>query len=123
MTIRVWDTETGSAVGAPIECDDYPGTVRLYLLNSELLLLLNNSKLYNLSNDPPILCPPTELPELEPAVSPIEYKAPWTYVKATTVTRFRLPSTFSCHKFAIHEGKIAYGGLDGIIIVDCTRLL
>jgi WD40 repeat protein len=123
-TIRVWDAETGSAIGAPIQCDDSPETVQLHLLNSELLLLVNNKKVYNLANDPPVLCPPTELPEPEPVMSPITYNAPWTYVKATTVTRFRFPSTFSCCRFSIHGGKIAYGGWDGaVIIVDCTHLL
>jgi WD40 repeat protein len=124
MTIRVWDAETGSAIGAPIQCDYYPRTFQLHLLNSELLLLVNDSNIYNLSSEPPVLCPPTKLPEPEAAMSPIEYKVPWTYVKATTVTRFRLPSTFSSRRFSIHESKIAYGGWDGtVIIVDCTHLL
>jgi WD40 repeat protein len=124
MTVRVWDTETGSAIGAPIQCNDRPHAVQLHLLNSELLLLVNNSNLYNLSSDLPVLCPPIELPEPEPAMSPLEYKAPWTYVKATTITRFRLPSTLSYSEFSIHRGKIAYGGWDGtVIIVDCTHLL
>jgi WD40 repeat protein len=123
-TIRVWDAETGSSIGAPFQCDHRPQTMQLHLLNSELLLLVNNSKVYNLSSDPPILCLPNELPEPETAISPIEYEAPWTYVKGTTITRFRLPSTFSCFTFSIHEGKIAYGGWDGtVIIVDCTHLL
>jgi WD40 repeat protein len=124
QTIRVWDAETGSAIGAPIQFDGHPRTVQLYLLNSELLLLVNNSEVYNLSSDPPVLCPPINFPEPEPVMSPITYKEPWTYVKATTITRFRLPSTFSRSTSCIHEGKIAYGGYDGtVIIVDCTHFL
>jgi WD40 repeat protein len=122
-TIRVWDAETGSAIGA-IQCDEVARTLELHILNSELLLLVNGEVLYNLSSDPPVLCPPTKLPEPEPVMSPITYEEPWTYVKATTITRFRLPSTFSCFQLCIHGGKIVYGGWDGtVIIVDCMHLL
>jgi hypothetical protein len=73
---------------------------------------------------PPVLSP-TKLPESEPAMrSPITYEAPWTYVEATSTTRFRLPSTFSTKEFSIHEGKIEYEGWDDtVIIIDCTHLL
>ena len=86
-TIRVWDAETGSTIGAPIQCDVYPNTVQLHLLDSELLLHVNNWEVYNLSSDPPLLCPPINLPEPKPAMSPIMYEESWTYVKATTITR------------------------------------
>jgi WD40 repeat protein len=123
LTIRMWDAETGSTIGTPIQCKHFPYRVHLRLLDSELLLLVDNLA-YNLSSDPPVLCSPINLPEPEPATSPIRYHPPWTYVRATTITRFCLPSIFSIRKVSIQEGKIAYGALDGtVIIVDCTHLL
>jgi len=50
---------------------------------------------------------------------------PWTCIDSSTRTRFSLPSGFKCMEFlARHGGKVAYGGMDGsVIIIDYSHLV
>jgi WD40 repeat protein len=121
-TIRLWDAHTGGIVDEPIQLQ-HPYSLTLYTQNDDLFVVVNHHLVYNLSVSPPSLCHATGLLPASVADSQIQYDAPWTLIRSKLHIQFCLPSNFKAKGYEIHQGKIAYGGEDGsVIIVDCTHL-
>jgi hypothetical protein len=141
----LWDVETGDLVGKPIRVqgapdidvkpiapDDpdaephpIPGTPLTFTLHSEngiLFAVVNNDTVYNLSTT----SGQHQTNELPPSLvidRKIQYDASWTLIHSRFNVRFRLPPNFLMTRHKIHQGKIAYGAMDGsVTIVDCTHL-
>jgi len=122
-TIRLWDGETGDMIGKPIQPKEVPHTLTLYTRNGILFMAVNDDMVYNLSTIPPSH-QTNELSQAPATDHRIQYDPPWTLIQSRFHVRFRLPSNFRIFRHEIHQGKIAYGGWDGsLIIIDCRHLL
>jgi WD40 repeat protein len=123
-TIRLWDAESGAAVGKPIDHKGNIYSLDLHFNNSDLFLTVNHTKVYNVSKNPPSSHAPNGQQFTSSSINHISFDHPWTCIQSMTYTQFHLPSSFDLVSHCIHNGKIAYGGSDGsIIIVDCRHLL
>jgi WD40 repeat protein len=145
-TVWIWDSRTGVPIGSPLCHSDWIASMDYRESQGQLLLVATHwddwiLTVWNMSVTPPsrfydhvsFLRDP-DTPYIPPTSShsPIDIDR-WrkrTFISTAGIS-FYLPSSFrippprkNYTPYSSHEGRIAYGGKDGsVIIIDCSHLL
>jgi WD40 repeat protein len=133
-TVWIWDSRTGEPIGSPLSHADLIRSMYYHEWTGALLLVVKcwsgYLTVWNMSVTPPSLFSTRDLPA-RPAPSPSWFKvdrpSKHTFIPTAGIS-FYLPSSFCMPQFndpySSHEGRIAYGGEDGtVILIDCSHLL
>lgn len=133
-TVRIWDVTTGTSIGEPLSHPNIIRSISFHSQHDTLLLAVshplsfistNSATVWNLSTSPPSQYPTQGLPTVPQSTESlkVEFADAWTHIPSTGIS-FCLPSYFICRRFVSHEGKLAYGGKDGsVIIIDYVHLI
>jgi WD40 repeat protein len=133
--VRIWDSRTGMPIGDPLF--HLYGILSMYYneWTGPVLLVVRHGPqywtVYNMSVTPPSLFSTHHLPD-RPTPSPsrfqVDQRTNRTFIPTAGIS-FYLPSSFSSEPsgleppYSSHEGRIAYGGEDGsVILIDCSHL-
>jgi WD40 repeat protein len=134
-TVWIWDSSTGDPIGSPLSHSGEIMSMYYHERTGALLLVVNpwvrDLTVWNMSVTPPSLFStrdPPACPTPSPSRFVVDRWSKRTFIPTASIS-FYLPSffsfpTFPSNQYSSHEGRIAYNGLDGtVILIDCSHLL
>ena len=132
-TVRIWDSRTGVPIGSPLSHSDSVLSMYYHEWTGALLLVVNCIReltVWNMSVTPPscFSVHPPARPTPSHSLFEVDDRRNRTLIPTAGIS-FYLPSSFSFMSvhddpYSSHEGRIAYGGDDGtVVLIDCSHLL